>query len=156
MAASVNKAILIGNLGRDPEVRNTQSGSKVVNLTIATSETWNDRASGEKRERTEWHRVVIFNEHLGDVVTRYLSKGRKVFIEGELRTRKWTDQQGVEKYTTEIVLAQYRGNIVFLDGQGNVQGNTQQSQSTQSNQTRQYQSGSSMSDAAGYDDEIPF
>lgn len=159
--SSVNKVILVGNLGRDPEVRNTQSGSKIVNLAIATSDTWNDRSSGEKRERTEWHRVVIFNERVGDVAERYLRKGRKVYIEGELRTRKWTDQQGVEKYTTEVVIAQFRGNLVLLDSQNKT--NDQPAQSTNQTSTRRYQSGSSMSDAAGYgygsqqlDDEIPF
>ncbi|MCX8666911.1 single-stranded DNA-binding protein [Acetobacteraceae bacterium B3987] len=117
MAGSVNKVILVGNLGRDPEVRNTQSGSKVVNLAIATSDTWNDRNTGERRDRTEWHRVVIFNERVGDVAERYLRKGRKVYIEGELRTRKWTDQQGMEKYTTEVVIDRFRGNLVLLDSQ---------------------------------------
>lgn len=116
MAGSVNKVILVGNLGRDPEVRNTQSGSKIVNLTVATSDTWNDRATGERRERTEWHRVVIFNERTADVAERFLRKGRKVYIEGELRTRKWTDQSGVEKYTTEIVIDRFRGDLVLLDG----------------------------------------
>lgn len=161
MAGSVNKVILVGNLGRDPEVRNTQSGSKIVNLAIATSDTWNDRNTGERRDRTEWHRVSIFNERVGDVAERYLRKGRKVYIEGELRTRKWTDQQGVEKYTTEVVIAQFRGNLVLLDSQN--KNNDQPAQSTQTS-TQRYQSGSSMSDAAGYgygssqplDDEIPF
>lgn len=159
--SSVNKVILVGNLGRDPEVRNTQSGSKIVNLAIATSDTWNDRNTGERRDRTEWHRVSIFNERVGDVAERYLRKGRKVYIEGELRTRKWTDQQGVEKYTTEVVIAQFRGNLVLLDSQN--KNNDQPAQSTQTS-TQRYQSGSSMSDAAGYgygssqplDDEIPF
>ena len=162
MAGSVNKVILVGNLGRDPEVRNTQSGSKIVNLAIATSDTWNDRNTGEKRDRTEWHRVAIFNERVGDVAERYLRKGSKVYIEGELRTRKWKDQQGVERHTTEVVIAQYRGNLVLLgDGQGRTNG--QPAQSTSQNNTR-YQTGNSMSDAAGYgygssqplDDEIPF
>lgn len=117
MAGSVNKVILVGNLGRDPEVRNTQSGSKVVNLAIATSDTWNDRNTGERRDRTEWHRVVIFNERVGEVAERYLRKGRKVYIEGELRTRKWTDQQGMDKYTTEVVIDRFRGNLVLLDSQ---------------------------------------
>lgn len=160
--SSVNKVILVGNLGRDPEVRNTQSGSKIVNLAIATSDTWNDRNTGERRDRTEWHRVSIFNERVGDVAERYLRKGRKVYIEGELRTRKWTDQQGVEKYTTEVVIAQFRGNLVLLDSQNKT--NDQPAQSTNQTSTRRYQSGSSMSDAAGYgygssqplDDEIPF
>ena len=160
MAGSVNKVILVGNLGRDPEVRNTQSGSKIVNLAIATSDTWNDRNTGEKRDRTEWHRVVIFNERIGDVAERYLHKGSKAYVEGELRTRKWTDQQGVEKYTTEVVIAQYRGNLVLLgDGQGRPNG--QPGQSSNQNNTQRYQRGRSMSDAAGWgdqtlDDEAPF
>lgn len=116
MAGSVNKVILIGNLGRDPEVRSTQSGKKVVNLAIATSETWKDRNSGERQERTEWHRVVIFNERLAETAERYLRKGAKVYVEGQLQTRKWTDQSGVEKYTTEIVLQQFRGELTMLDG----------------------------------------
>ncbi|AQS91568.1 single-stranded DNA-binding protein [Gluconobacter albidus] len=115
MAGSVNKVILVGNLGKDPEVRNTQSGSKIVNLTVATSDTWNDRQSGERKERTEWHRVVIFNERTADVAERFLRKGRKVYIEGELRTRKWTDQAGQEKYTTEVVIDRFRGDLVLID-----------------------------------------
>lgn len=115
MAGSVNKVILVGNLGKDPEVRNTQSGSKIVNLTVATSESWSDRASGERKERTEWHRVVIFNERLADVAERFLRKGRKVYLEGALETRKWTDQAGQEKYTTEVVLKNFRGELVLLD-----------------------------------------
>lgn len=118
MAGSVNKVILIGNVGRDPEVRNTQDGTKIVNFTLATSESWNDRASGERRERTEWHRIVCFNERLGDVIEKYVRKGSKVYVEGALQTRKWTDQSGQEKYTTEIVLAAYRGTVVLLDGKG--------------------------------------
>lgn len=162
--SSVNKVIIVGNLGRDPEVRNTQSGSKIVNLAIATSDTWNDRNTGERRDRTTWHRVAIFNERVGDVAERYLRKGSKVYIEGELRTRKWTDQQGVEKYTTEVVIAQYRGNLVLLgDGQG--QGQSQPAQTAGQENARRYQAGNSMSDAAGYgyggssqplDDEIPW
>ena len=118
MAGSVNKVILIGNLGRDPEVRSLNDGSPVVNLSIATSETWRDKASGERRERTEWHRVVIFNENLAKVAQNYLRKGSKVYIEGQLQTRKWTDQSGVEKYTTEIVLQRYRGELTMLDSRG--------------------------------------
>jgi single-strand DNA-binding protein len=116
MAGSVNKVILIGNLGRDPEVRTMQSGGKVVNLALATSETWNDKGSGERKERTEWHRVVIFNERLGDVAERYLRKGSKVYVEGALETRKWTDQSGAEKFSTEIVLRNFRGELTMLDG----------------------------------------
>jgi len=115
MAGSVNKVILVGNLGRDPETRNAQSGAKIVNLTVATSESWNDRASGERKERTEWHRVVIFNERLADVAERFLRKGRKVYVEGQLQTRKWTDQGGQERYTTEIVLDRFRGELTLLD-----------------------------------------
>jgi single-strand DNA-binding protein len=118
MAGSVNKVILVGNLGKDPEVRTTQDGSKIVNLTVATSETWNDRASGERKERTEWHRVVIFNDRIGDVAEKYLKKGAKVYIEGTLQTRKWTDQSGVEKYTTEVVIGKFRGELTMLSGRG--------------------------------------
>ncbi len=116
MAGSVNKVILIGNLGKDPEVRNTQDGSKIVNLTLATSETWNDRASGERKERTEWHRVVIFNDRVAEVAERFLKKGAKVYVEGSLQTRKWTDQQGQERYTTEVVLSRFNGQLTMLDG----------------------------------------
>lgn len=115
MAGSVNKVILVGNLGKDPDVRNTQMGTKVVNLTLATSDSWNDRQTGERRENTEWHRVVIFNERLADVAEKFLRKGRKVFIEGQLKTRKWTDQQGMERYTTEVVVDRFRGELVLLD-----------------------------------------
>ena len=113
--AGVNKVILVGNLGRDPEVRHTNDGNPIVNLSVATSETWRDRSSGERRERTEWHRVVIFNERLGEVAQKYLQKGSKVYLEGQLQTRKWTDQQGVEKYTTEVVLNRFRGELTMLD-----------------------------------------
>ena len=118
MAGSVNKVILIGNLGRDPEVRHTQDGTPIVNMSMATSESWRDRTSGERRERTEWHRVVIFNERLGEVAQKYLHKGSKVYIEGQLQTRKWTDQSGVEKYSTEIVLNRFRGELTMLDSRG--------------------------------------
>jgi single-strand DNA-binding protein len=116
MAGSVNKVIIVGNLGRDPEVRSFQNGGKVVNLNIATSETWRDKASGERKERTEWHRVSILNEALAKVAEQYLRKGSKVYIEGQLETRKWQDQSGAEKYTTEIVLRPYRGEMTLLDG----------------------------------------
>src|SRR4051794_19236126 len=115
MAGSVNKVILIGNLGKDPEVRSTQDGNKIVNLTLATSETWNDRASGERKERTEWHRVVIFNDRVADVAERFLKKGAKVYVEGSLQTRKWTDQQGQERYTTEVVIGRFKGELTMLD-----------------------------------------
>ena len=115
MAGSVNKVILVGNLGKDPEVRNAQNGSKIVTFNIATSETWNDKASGERKEKTEWHRVVVFNERVADVAEKYLRKGRKVFVEGTLQTRKWTDQSGVEKYTTEVVIDRFRGDLQLID-----------------------------------------
>ena len=118
MAGSVNKVILVGNLGRDPEVRNTQDGAKIVNLSIATSERWKDKNTGEQREKTEWHRVVIFNENLGRIAEQYLRKGSNLYIEGQLQTRKWTDQQGVEKYTTEVVLQRYRGELTLLGSRG--------------------------------------
>ena len=114
--ASVNKVILVGNLGRDPEVRYTQSNQKIVHLNLATSERWRDRGTGETKERTEWHRVVIFNENLAEVAEKYLSKGRTVYIEGTLQTRKWTDQSGQERYTTEVVLQRFRGELTMLDG----------------------------------------
>ncbi|NHO31523.1 single-stranded DNA-binding protein [Acetobacter fallax] len=118
MAGSVNKVILVGNLGKDPEIRSSQSGQKIASFSVATSETWNDRASGEKKERTEWHRVVVFNDRLADVVERFVKKGRKVYLEGTLQTRKWTDQSGQERYTTEVVLDRFRGELVLLDGRG--------------------------------------
>ena len=116
MAGSVNKVILVGNLGRDPEIRSMQDGGRVANLSLATSETWRDKTSGERRERTEWHRVVIFNEHLLGVAEKYLHKGSKIYLEGQLQTRKWTDQQGQERYSTEVVLQRFRGELTMLDG----------------------------------------
>lgn len=116
MAGSVNKVILVGNLGRDPEVRSTTIGRKIANLSIATSDSWRDKQSGERREKTEWHRVVIYNEALVDIVERYLTKGAKIYIEGCLRTRKWTDQSGQDRYTTEIALELYSGVLTMLDG----------------------------------------
>ena len=118
MAGSINKVILVGNLGADPKVGTTQSGTKVVNLSVATSDIWKDKVSGEKKERTEWHRVVVFNPQLADVAERFLRKGSKVFIEGQLQTRKWEDANGQERYTTEIVLQNFNGNLVMLDGRG--------------------------------------
>ena len=118
MAGSVNKVILIGNLGKDPEVRRMQDGRPVVNLSVATSDTWRDKATGERRERTEWHRVVIFNENLCRIVEQYLKKGSKVYLEGSLQTRKWQDQQGQDKYTTEVVLQGFNGNLTMLDRAG--------------------------------------
>jgi single-strand DNA-binding protein len=116
MAGSVNKVILVGNLGRDPEVRSFQNGGKVVNLRIATSETWRDKQSGERKERTEWHSVAIYNEALGKIAEQYLKKGSTVYIEGQLETRKWQDQSGADRYTTEVVLRQFRGELTLLGG----------------------------------------
>ena len=118
MAGSVNKVILVGNLGRDPEVRSTQDGTQIANLSLATSETWRDRQSGERKERTEWHRVVIFNENLVKIAQQYLKKGSKVYLEGQLQTRKYTDKDGHEKYSTEVVLPRFRGELTMLDGRG--------------------------------------
>ena len=122
MAGSVNKVILVGNLGKDPEVRRMTSGDPVVNLSIATSESWRDKASGEKKEKTEWHRVVIFNKNLADVAEKYLKKGAKVYVEGQLQTRKWTDKDGAEKYSTEVVLQNFRGELTMLDGRNGGEG----------------------------------
>ncbi len=117
MAGSVNKVILVGNLGGDPEIRRTQAGDAVASFSVATSERWTDKASGEKKERTEWHRVVIFNDNLADVAEKYLTKGAKVYIEGQLQTRKWQGQDGIDRYTTEVVLQKFRGEPQMLDKQ---------------------------------------
>jgi len=122
MAGSVNKVILVGNLGRDPEVRSTQDGTKVANLSLATSESWRDRNTGERRERTEWHRVVIFNERLAEIAEKYLRKGSKIYVEGQLQTRKWTDQNGQDRYSTEVVLQRFRGELTMLDSRGGGEG----------------------------------
>src|ERR1700755_2125009 len=116
MAGSVNKVILVGNLGKDPEIRRTQDGRPIANLSVATSETWRDKATGERKEKTEWHRVVIFSEPLCKIVEQYLKKGAKVYIEGALQTRKWTDQSGVEKYSTEVVLQRFNSALTILGG----------------------------------------
>src|SRR6202158_52078 len=115
MAGSVNKVILVGNLGRDPEIRSTNDGTRIANLNLATSESWRDRNSGERKERTEWHRVVIFNENLVTIAEKYMKKGSKIYVEGALQTRKWTDNAGVEKYSTEVVLQRFRGELTMLD-----------------------------------------
>lgn len=155
MAGSVNKVILVGNLGRDPEVRSTQDGKKIVNLSLATSESWRDRQSGERKERTEWHRVVIFNENLAEVAEKYLKKGAKVFIEGQLQTRKWTDQSGAEKYTTEVVLQRYRGELTMLDGRGEGGGGASQS-SDFASESAPSSPPPRRGGASDLDDEIPF
>ena len=165
MAGSINKVILVGNLGRDPEVRATQDGSKIVNLSLATSERWKDRNTGEQRERTEWHRVVIFNENLGRIAEQYLRKGSTCYIEGQLQTRKWTDQQGTEKYTTEVVLQRYRGELTLLGGRGDSPmgdsefGGDQNSYGSASSGNARSSVASTpppMRDASDLDDDIPF
>ncbi|MFT9361272.1 single-stranded DNA-binding protein [Acetobacter okinawensis] len=157
MAGSVNKVILVGNLGKDPEVRNTQGGQKIVSFSLATSDTWNDRASGEKRERTEWHRVVIFNERLADVAERFLTKGRKVYLEGALQTRKWTGQDGKENYTTEVIVERFRGELVLLDSRNSADGSDRNQAPQQRPQSNSYaQKDNSWSNPSDLDDEIPF
>ncbi len=159
MAGSVNKVILIGNLGRDPEVRTMQNGARVCNLSIATGESWKDKNTGERKERTEWHRVVIFNEALIGLCERYLNKGSKVYLEGQLETRKWTDDAGKDNYSTEVVLRPYRGELTFLDsrndnaGGGNFAPQQQMGQVQGSSAPSMNQASPSMDDL---DDEIPF
>jgi single-strand DNA-binding protein len=152
MAGSVNKVILIGNLGRDPEVRSTQDGAKIVQLSLATSESWKDKASGERRERTEWHRVVIFNERLADVAEQYLRKGSKIYVEGQLQTRKWQDKEGMDRYTTEIVLGRFRGELTMLDTRGSEGG----SFSGGGGDEPAMAGGSGGGGQSDLDDEIPF
>ncbi len=174
MAGSVNKVILIGNLGRDPEVRQTQGGDDIVHLSIATSETWKDKNTNERRERTEWHRVVIFNDNLGKVAKQYLKKGAKVYLEGTIQTRKWTDQAGQEKYTTEVVIPRFRGELTMLDGNGHARSpseNDYGTTSTRENPSRSNAGGFGGGGGSGFggggfsagvghpgmpDDEIPF
>ena len=162
MAGSVNKVILVGNLGRDPEVRYAQDGTKIVTFSMATSENWKDKNTGERREKTEWHRVVLFNERLGDVAEKYLHKGSKVYIEGALQTRKWTGNDGVEKYTTEVVLQRYRGELTMLDSRnagsgeyaaGEAGGGTEDEAPAAAPETGGPATGPSGGDL---DDEIPF
>jgi single-strand DNA-binding protein len=125
MAGSINKVILVGNLGKDPEIRATQDGREICNLTLATSETWKDKSSGERKEKTEWHRVVIFNDGLVNVAKNYLRKGSKIYIEGSLQTRKWTNKEGQDQYSTEVVLQGYGGNLTMLDGKNSGEGRGQ-------------------------------
>ena len=153
MAGSINKVILIGNLGRDPEIRSMQSGDKVVNMSVATSERWRDRNSGEMQERTEWHRVAIFDQQLVDVAERFLRKGRKVYLEGQLQTRKWTDQQGQERYTTEVVLSRFRSALVLLDSRDGGEGGGYDREGPPASAPSDPSGGSTADDL---DDEIPF
>ncbi|MBQ3117496.1 MAG: single-stranded DNA-binding protein [Alphaproteobacteria bacterium] len=155
MAGSMNKVILVGNLGRDPEIRHTNSGQKIANLSVATSDTWKDK-SGERQERTEWHRVVVFNSNLADFAERFLRKGSKVYVEGALQTRKFTDQSGQDKFTTEVVLGAFRGELIILDNRNSESGSSSLGSSSDSNgggwDTTPLSGGSSES----FDDEIPF
>lgn len=163
MAGSVNKVILVGNLGADPEVRRLNSGDPVVNLRIATSETWRDKSTGERREKTEWHNVVIFNENLAKVAENYLRKGSKVYLEGQLQTRKWTDRDGNDRYTTEVVLQRYRGELTMLDGRGEGGGERmgggyggQRTQDRSSGAQRQVDAPKEDFSSDTLDDDIPF
>ncbi len=161
MAGSVNKVILVGNLGKDPEVRHTQDGKTIVNLSLATSENWRDKATGERKERTEWHRVVIFNENLAKVAEQYLKKGSTVYIEGALQTRKWTDKDGVEKYSTEVVLQNFRGELTMLGGRGGGAGEGASSGGDEFGQSSPMDrprgaTGKAQSFARDLDDEVPF
>jgi single-strand DNA-binding protein len=157
MSGSVNKVILVGNLGRDPEIRSLNSGDRVANLSLATSETWRDRNSGERKERTEWHRVVIFNDNLVKVAENYLKKGSKVYIEGQLSTRKFTDQSGAEKYSTEVVLQKFRGELTMLDGKGEGGGRDDGDfGGYASSGPRNQSAGPKETFSADLDDEIPF
>ena len=156
MAGSVNKVILIGNLGRDPEVRNLQDGSKIVQLSVATSESWKDKMSGERKEKTEWHRVVIFNERLADVAERFLKKGSKVYVEGQLQTRKWADPTtNADRYTTEIVLSRFRGELTMLDARGDSASSYENAEGfSEGTFTKSSDEASKIS--SDFDDEIPF
>jgi len=152
MAGSVNKVILVGNLGRDPEIRRTNAGDPIVNFTLATSENWRDKATGERREKTEWHRVVIFNEHLAKIAEQYLRKGSKIYLEGQLQTRKWTDKDSIERYSTEVVLSRFRGDLTMLDTRGGGDGAPVLSAPAPGNQAESPAS----FERSEMDDEIPF
>ncbi len=152
MVGSINKVILVGNLGADPRVNTTQNGSKVVTLSVATSDSWKDKLSGERKERTEWHRVVVFNTQLADVAEKYLRKGSKVYLEGQLQTRKWEDANGQEKYTTEVVLQNFSSNLIMLDGRGESGGDVFSGSASASGWDPAPAAGSS----SDLDDDIPF
>ena len=159
MAGSVNKVILVGNLGRDPEIRSTQDGTRVANLSLATSESWRDKNTGERREKTEWHRVVVFNERIVEVAEKYLHKGSKIYVEGQLQTRKWTDQSGQEKYTTEVVLQRFRGELTMLDARGaggDAGGYSEPSHDAPSHGGPPSGGGRGPSSGGDLDDDIPF
>jgi single-strand DNA-binding protein len=158
MAGSVNKVILVGNLGKDPETRTFQSGDEVVNFSIATSESWKDKATGERKERTEWHKICVYNQGLIKICKSYLKKGSKVYLEGQLETRKWTDKDGVEKYTTEIALRPFRSELTMLDSKGG--GGARSNDSFQDSGSDEFTSGPSKSSKSTpvdeMEDEIPF
>ena len=160
MAGSVNKIMLLGNLGQDPVVRTSQDGNKIVQLSIATSDRWKDRNSGKQREKTEWHRVVIFNENLSNIAEQYLKKGSTVFIEGQLQTRKWQDQNGIDKYTTEVILGRFRGELAMIGSRNDSVNiaDTQDhiSEESVSNEITQKDTNPPMGGAGDLDDEIPF
>jgi len=156
MAGSVNKVILVGNLGREPEARKMQDGNPVVNLSVATSESWKDKNTGERREKTEWHRVVIFNDRLAEVAQKYLRKGSKIYIEGQLQTRKWTDQSGVEKYSTEVVLQRFRGELQMLDRAGEGGGGGGDYSQDSGSGGGSGGGGGGAPSGVGLDDDIPF
>lgn len=160
MAGSVNKVILLGNLGQDPVIRTSQDGNKIVQLSIATSERWKDRNSGEQREKTEWHRVVIFNENLSNIAEQYLKKGSTIFVEGQLQTRKWQDQNGMDKYTTEIVLGRFRGELAMIgnrnDNVGITDGQETISNNNNISEPSQKDINPPIGGAGDLDDEIPF
>lgn len=148
MAGSINKVILIGNVGREPEIRTTQDGREIASLSIATSDSWRDKSTGEKREKTEWHRVVVFHENLVNIIKNYVKKGSKLFIEGSLQTRKWTDQAGAERFSTEVILQGYASTLTILDTRSNNDSNNQAPQNSNSNNF--------LSENDIIDDEIPF
>ena len=156
MAGSINKVILVGNLGADPRVTNTQSGSKIVNFNLATSDRWRDKASGDFKERTEWHRVVIFNANLADFAERALKKGSKVYVEGTLQTRKFTDSNGVDKFSTEVVLGSFRGELVALDGRADTGNTAGESSETEASPDAGWDSTTTTGKTETFDDEIPF
>ena len=160
MANSLNKVTLIGNIGRDPEVRSFQNGSKVCNLSLATSERWKDKETNEPKEKTEWHRIVVFNDKLVEIIEKYVHKGSKVYIEGQLETRKWTDTSGTEKYSTEVVLRPYRGEIIFLDSKSEVDNsssNVIEDDNVSSSKIENESSNNSVEElASDLDDDIPF
>lgn len=156
--AGVNKVILVGNLGKDPVVRATNDGSKIVSFSLATSETWRDKASGERKEKTEWHNIVIFNENIGKVAEQYLRKGSKVFVEGQMQTRKWTDKDNQEKYTTEVVIGRFKGELTLLDSRGEGGGGASGGGDYSGNAGggRSAGGGTPVSRDADFDDDIPF